>query len=110
MRLAFGPTLSTGRRDARRVAENSDSDDVVRALVRLDDGGALAQAVTRRWMRQHRPVAPDPAAGLGPVGCFLVRRGRPVSRRTEGTVLVVVAMVVLLACFVAGLLVGGAWP
>lgn len=109
MQVAFGPTLSTGRRDARRIAENSDSDDVVRALVRLDDGGALAQAVTTRWMRQHRLVAPDPAAGLGPVGRFLVRRGRPVSRRTEVTIFVVVAVLVLLACFVAGLLVGGVW-
>ena len=106
VRVAFGSALTGARRDARRIVENSDTDDVVRALVQLDDGGALAQAVTRRWLRQHAPVRPDPAAGLSAAGRYLVRHGRLVVPRTERIALAVVALVVVVVCFLAGVLVG----
>jgi hypothetical protein len=109
VRIAFGPTLSGGRKDARRIVENTESDDVVRALVDLDESGALAQAVTRRWLRQHASRLPDPAAGLGASGRFLVNRGHRVSRRAEVVALTIALVLALLGCFLLGMVVRGAF-
>jgi len=112
VQVAFGatdPGLATpgARAEARRLAESSDSDELVRALVRAGDGDELAPALARRWIRQHQPVMPDPAAGLGPVGRFFLYRGLAMTpareRRLLGAMLV---LALLLSCLV-GLVVGG---
>jgi hypothetical protein len=109
VRVAFGATgpgrTTPGARvDARRLAANSDSEELVRAIARASAESDLADVLARRWMLEHEPVALDPTAGLGPVGRFLRYCGLPVTPAWERRVLLMVA---LLLSFVLGVVVSG---
>lgn len=93
--------------DARRVAASCDSDELVHALARADEEADLATALARRWLRQHRPVEPDPGAGLGPVGRFLLARDRPITPERERLVVAGLLLLALLVSFLLGMLVQG---
>src|SRR5262249_18569466 len=112
VRVAFGatgPGLTTlgARADAQRLAESSDSDELVRALARACDGDELTPVLARRWIRQHQPAAPDPAAGLGPVGRFFLYRGWAMTPARERRLLAALLVLALLLSCLLGLFVGG---
>ena len=119
VRIAFGSGLidrgSAGpHADARRLAESSPSDDLVRALLRKveDDGYPvdLNPVVTRRWMHQHAPTPPDPTRGLGPVGRLLDHLGIPISRGTERIVLGALTLLAVVLAFLVGMVVQAYYP
>lgn len=100
---ATGPGRATpgARADARRIAETSGSDDLVRAIARAGVGANLADVLARRWMSEHQPVAPDPRAGRGSVARLL---RLPLSPAWERRIFLVLA---LLLSFVLGFVLSG---
>lgn len=112
VQVAFGatglsPTVPGALADAQRLAESSDSDELVRALARACEGDQLAPALARRWIRQHQPVESDPAAGLGPVGRFFLYRGRAMTPARERRLVTALFLLAMLLSCLAGLFVGG---
>jgi hypothetical protein len=91
---ATGPSRATpgARADARRLAAEADSVDLIRAIVRAGAERDVADVLAKRWLAEHAPMPPD--REHGPVG-RLVRRH---------AFLVTLAMVVT---FALGGLVGG---
>lgn len=110
--MAFGTadpdlTAPRARADARRLAEQSTSREIVRALARAPVGIDLAPALARRWLRENPPVAPDPTAGLGRLGRLLHRRGLWMDPARERRFQIYLLVIVLLVGFVLGHFVGG---